>query len=209
MRLPTHDEALGLFEKYQVPSNILAHCKKVCEVGTFLAAALKKKGTVVNVELVSRACLLHDLMKAVVFEDISKPIPSLKFYPTPHQIAMHAELRKKYAGMHEDAIAYELLHTRYPELAAIIRGTKEKNGEHDTSRMPIEEKIKWYSDWRVFVDQIVTLDERAAEAYERKKKKISDIPRWTREIGKAKAVEQELFAHLDFPAEKLKQQVDS
>ncbi len=208
MNLPTHAEALALFETYAVPSNIFSHCKKVCEVGTFLATNLAKKGIVVNVELVSRACLLHDLMKAVVFENISTPNPTLNFYPTPAQIAMHAQLRKKYAGMHEDAIAYEILHTNYPELAAIIRGTKDANGEHDTARMSIEEKIKWYSDWRVFVDEIVTLDERAAEAYERKKAKLSKIlPKWLHEIEKAKQVEQELFAHLDFPPEKLNERV--
>lgn len=208
MNLPTHEQCLALFETYRVPSNIVAHCKKVCAVGTFLATALAHKGVPVNIELTARACLLHDLMKAVVFDDISKPLPALKFYPTPDQIKMHAELRKKYAGMHEEVIAHELLHAAYPELAIVIRGTKDAQGEHDTARMPIEEKIKWYSDWRLFVDEIVTLDERAAEAYERKKQKLSKIlPNWVREIEKAKLVEKELFSHLDFSPEQLKEKV--
>lgn len=209
MKLPTPDECRALFETYRVPTNIVAHCKKVCAVGTFLAEQLRMNGVRVNVELITRACLLHDLMKAVVFEDINKPIPSLKFYPTPAQIKMHAELRAKYAGMHEEEIAYELFHLQYPELAATIRGTKDTQGEHNIARMPLEEKIKWYSDWRVFVDEIVTLDERAAEAYARKKAKLSKIlPKWVREIEKAKAVETELFSHLDFPPEQLKQKVE-
>lgn len=209
MKLPTPDECRALFETYRVPANIDAHCKKVCAVGTFLAEQLRMNGVRVNVELTARACLLHDLMKAVVFETISNPIPSLKFYPTPEQIKMHAELRAKYAGMHEEEIAYELFHVPYPELAATIRGTKDAQGEHDISRMPIEEKIKWYSDWRLFVDEIVTLDERAAEAYARKKAKLSKIlPKWVREIEKAKAVETELFSHLDFPPDQLKQKVE-
>lgn len=209
MKLPTPDECRALFEIYQVPANIAAHCKKVCAVGTFLAKQLRMNGVRVNVELTTCACLLHDLMKLVVFENVSTHIPSLKFYPTPAQIKMHAELRIKYVGMHEEEIAYELFHLPYPELAAIIRGTKDAQGEHDISRMPIEEKIKWYSDWRLFVDEIVTLDERAHEAYERKKAKLSKIlPKWVREIEKAKAVETELFSHLDFPPEQLKQKLE-
>lgn len=209
MKLPTPDECRALFETYRVPANIVAHCEKVCAVGTFLAERLRMKGVSINVELTACACLLHDLMKAVVFENISTPIPSLKFYPTPEQIKMHAELRKKYAGMHEEEIAYELFRISYPELAALIRGTKNAQGEHDIARMPIEEKIKWYSDWRLFVDEIVTLDERAHEAYERKKQKLSKIlPKWVHEIEKVKTVEKELFNHLGFPPEQLKQKVE-
>jgi len=207
MKLPTQKEALQLFEKYKVPHNIFIHCKKVCQVGTLLAKKLNQAGVDINIELTSRACLLHDLMKAIVFEEL-KEIPHVKSFPTEEEKVMHKQLREQYKGMHETEAQYEILKDDYPELAKIMKGTKTENGEHDIENMSWEEKIEWYSDWRCFVDEILTLDERIEEAFQRKKMKISkDFPRWTREINNAKKVEEEIFSYLDFSPDALKEKV--
>lgn len=63
MELPTHDECIRIWEEHKVPENVRKHMIAVNKVAVFLAKKLKEAGENVDVELVDRASLLHDLDK--------------------------------------------------------------------------------------------------------------------------------------------------
>ena len=63
MLIPTQDECIRILKQNNVPENIIAHCKKVCEVALKIADILEKKEIKVNRDLVIAASLLHDIEK--------------------------------------------------------------------------------------------------------------------------------------------------
>lgn len=62
-KLPTRKECFDIIKEYRLPLHILKHSLAVAKLAVFLAERLKEKGVTVNVELVDRACLLHDILK--------------------------------------------------------------------------------------------------------------------------------------------------
>lgn len=61
--MPTKKTCYELFEESNTPENVVKHCKAVNEVAVFLASRLRKHGIDINVELVDKASLLHDLAR--------------------------------------------------------------------------------------------------------------------------------------------------
>ena len=59
--IPTKEECLAILEKNKTPSNVIEHCKTVCQVAEDVTEKLIKKGVKVNKELVTAAALLHDV----------------------------------------------------------------------------------------------------------------------------------------------------
>ena len=112
MNIPSREECLKLFEKYHVPENIQLHCKTVNKVGVFLAKLLKEKEVEVDIDLVDRLTLTHDLMKANSFELIEEP--EFKCYPTEEQIVFWREFREKKTTFFKltDEILTELIFSR-------------------------------------------------------------------------------------------------
>ncbi len=62
-KIPTPAECLALLEEYKTPQNIIAHCRKVCEVALRVVDILENRNVCVNRELVLAAALLHDICK--------------------------------------------------------------------------------------------------------------------------------------------------
>ena len=63
MKLPTRKQAMELLKGYKMPDNIIAHTMQVNKVSNFLARKINENGTKVNLDLVDRASILHDLDK--------------------------------------------------------------------------------------------------------------------------------------------------
>jgi len=63
MNLPTHEQCIEILDEHEVPENVRKHCFSVNKVAVFLALKLKQKGIEINIDLVDRASLLHDLDK--------------------------------------------------------------------------------------------------------------------------------------------------
>lgn len=61
--LPTRNECLLMLEEHNVPENVRKHSLCVNKVAVFLASRMKEKGISIDVDLVDRASLLHDLDK--------------------------------------------------------------------------------------------------------------------------------------------------
>ena len=145
MKLPTHKQCLELLDEHNVPDNVRKHSFAVNKVAVFLAKKLKEKGIRIDVELVDRASLLHDLDK----------IPTL--------------------GTHDHGkMTREILSTKgYPELGRIIHNHLYSALLIDG--LTWEEKIVNYSDKRCTEDNIVTLDSRVKYIKEKYAKKYKDV----------------------------------
>jgi len=164
--LPTREECFEIIKEYHVPVHILKHSLATTKLAVFLAERLKEKGIAVDVNLVDRACLLHDVMRVCDLEkiDYSKFEQTI----TEKDKSKWQQLREKYKGIcHEDA-AYELFRVKYPELASTIKKHRYMAMLDEKSRPKTwEEKLLFYSDARVMHDRIVPLKTRLEDGHRR------------------------------------------
>jgi uncharacterized protein len=164
--LPTRKECFDIINKYHVPPNIVKHSLATAKLAVFLAQKLKEKDIAVDVELVERACLLHDVAR--ICEVKESDYNNIGMTVTEQQKTAWDKLKIKYnATGHEDT-AYELLKERYPVLALTIKKHRyvsllDENDRPDTW----EEKIVYYADKRVMHERIVSLKERLDDAHQR------------------------------------------
>ena len=175
----------------------MKHILLVNRVALFLANKLREKGVDIDIELVDRASLLHDVLKIVDIKDLSE-FKDKEFY---------TKLQKEFKGLdHKDASAKLLTEIGYPEVAKTIRthglmSIGEKDG-------PItwEQKIVFYSDKLAKHDTLATLKERFDEFHKRYTKK--NIPDFDIKLRDKKEeltfeLEKEIFSYLDFKPEEL------
>jgi len=164
--LPTRDECFDLMRRYDVPSHIFEHNLAVAKLGVFLACKLREKGVTVDAELVDRACLLHDILRVIDFEQSN--YGRFQTDPTEPQQARWRQLRARYKPLHHEDAACELLKDKYPVLATTIRKHKYVAllDEKDRPRT-WEEKLVYYADKRVMQGKIVPLATRLEEAHKR------------------------------------------
>jgi uncharacterized protein len=164
--LPTHKECLAIIDEHHVPPHIVKHSLAVAKLAVFLAQRLNEKGTVVDVNLVDRACLLHDIVRICDFKELDysrfeQPV-------TAEDKAIWQQLRAKYKETPHEYAACDILKEKYPALALTIKkhryigilNEKEKPNSW-------EEKLVYYADMRVMHDKIVPLEERLTEAHKR------------------------------------------
>ena len=134
MKLPTREAAMAMLKEYKMPGNIFAHTMQVNKVSNFLARKINENGTRVNLELVDRASILHDLDKHMTLETNN-----------------HSALTRKI-----------LKEKGFPELADAAANHMLENILKKNGLQNIEEKIVYYADKRVNHDKIVPLKERFA-----------------------------------------------
>lgn len=201
IQLPTTQQCLDYFNEYKVPANIKEHCLKVREVAVFLAKRLREKDLDINVELVDRTALLHDLFKVVVIKD---PRPN-KFHKrafTDEEIEMWKKLREKYASMYESEVAYEIFKDVFPKLAVCIKNSCNIKNTNKTW----EELAVHYADFRVFRSEIASNEE--IYAYLKEQYPVSDDT-WEKFSQLFKVEEEKLFSQLDFLPENLAVEVEN
>jgi uncharacterized protein len=164
--LPTRQQCFELMEEFHVPAHIKDHSLAVAKLGVFLARKLRAKSVAVNVDLVDRACLLHDILRVLDFYEPDHD--QFQQAVTDQHEASWRQLRDRHKSTcHEDA-AYELLRQRYPALAVTVRRHK-YTALLDEKEKPEtwEEKLVYYADKRVMRDKIVPLRDRLEEAHQR------------------------------------------
>ena len=128
--IPSKEECIKLLKSNNVPDNIIAHTKKVCDFSMEVCDVLEKRSIKVNRELVAAAALLHDIKKLEPGEhevEGAKYISSLGYPEVGILIKKHG-----------------LKHCHLEEFHPITW----------------EEKIIFYSDKRVKNDKVVSVDER-------------------------------------------------
>jgi len=164
--LPSREECLELLRECHVPVHIVKHSKAVTKLGVFMARRLAENGIPINVDLVERACLLHDIFRVCEFplEDFSR----FEQHVTEDDKAKWRGLKERHGGArHEDA-ACAYLKDAYPILAQTIRKHRYTAivDQEDRPRT-WEEKLVYYADKRAMHDVIVPLQERLDEAHRR------------------------------------------
>ena len=164
--LPTRKECFEIIRRCRVPPHIVKHCLAVAKLAVFLAHKLKDNAIAVNIELVDRASLLHDILRVCDmtesdYRQFERPV-------TERDKAIWGLLKAKYNGMCHEEAACELLKAKYPALALTIKKHR-YTAILDNKEKPStwEEKLLYYADKRVMHDRIVPLKDRLKEAHER------------------------------------------
>jgi len=164
--LPSSQECFAILAEYHVPPHIVNHSKTVAKLAVFLARRLNENGTQVDIALLERACLLHDLLRV---HDFKEP-DYIRFEQNlpEEEKTKWQKLRTKYKAIsHEDA-ACDILQEQYPALALSIKRHRYMALLDDSERpQSWEEKLLYYADKRVMHDKIVPLKERLAEGHKR------------------------------------------
>jgi len=61
MNIPSKEECLAILDNNKTPSNVIKHCKTVCQIAEELVDKLIEKGIEINKDLVIASALLHDI----------------------------------------------------------------------------------------------------------------------------------------------------
>ena len=134
-------------------------------------------------------------MKAVALKRLDKN-PVFKSDPTDEEIVMRKQLKQKYLNKHETQITSSLVRKDYPAFADSIE--QEGNSAIFTSKKRLEEQIVHYADWRVFVDDIIPLQQRIDDLFKRYNEKIMarGLEIWKKRVADELAVEKQIFNKL-------------
>jgi uncharacterized protein len=164
--LPSHDECLAMIRECHVPVHIMKHAEAVAKLGVFLAERLQDKGVDVDIALVERACLLHDL-----FRICDCPLEDFSWFEqsvTEQDIVKWRRLKAEHGQRRHEEAADAFLKDKYPVLAATIRKHR-YTAVIDEDDLPEswEEKLVYYADKRAMHDTIVPLKDRLEDAHKR------------------------------------------
>lgn len=210
INLPTKQECMHLIKvTYRMPQNIIDHSIQVNKVAVFLATKLKEKNIEINLDLVDRASILHDIMKMIEIDPIRGLIfPENKaFTISKKDRSIWMDMKKRYGHLTHEEAAYKIFKEKYPEMALIIKKHGYTNLEGENKLNTIEEKLVHYADKRVSHSNIVPMKERLNEGHVRYKEKnlLKGIDEEFIKIVDEKLVEleKEIFNKLDFSPEEI------
>lgn len=184
--LPTEEVVDTWRDEVALPDGIRRHCDAVADFAETLTKDLLNKGVIVRPQALRMAAKAHDLLRFLDF------VPGASFdEKEPENAPEWQKWKDRYPqGGHEAACADFLRERGFAEIASIVEvhGLRLPSPE----RITIEQKLLFYADKRVKLDEVVTLEERFADFQKRygsgEKSEESDI--W---FAEAKAVEQELL----------------
>lgn len=160
----TDRDVAHLIEEFRVPLHVRRHCAAVANFAVKLGEQLKAAGEKIDLDLLRRAALLHDMFRVVDFKKFNPQNWPDK--PSDEDIAFLEALRKKYAGRGHEEIAAEVLRERgFPEVAEVILKHRYLQIQKGFDRW--EEKILYYADKRTRHDAVVPLKERLEEGRRR------------------------------------------
>ncbi|MBW3003120.1 HD domain-containing protein [Candidatus Woesearchaeota archaeon] len=201
MKIPSRERCFELLKQWHVPDHVIKHILKVNKVAVYLANKFKEKGNDVDVELIDRASLLHDLLRVCNF----KAIEDDKFGQsiTDEDRRIWEKTINDYGHMHHGDAAYEVLKHEYPEVANLVRKHRYRLILDEKNRpRTLNEKIIYYSDKRVKHDQIVSIQERAEDGHKRNPHLHESYE--TEEADRLVAeLEKEIFSMLDIEPDDL------
>jgi hypothetical protein len=157
---------MALLAEYHVPPHMVNHSRAVAKLAVFLAHRLNEKGAAIDVTLLERAGLLHDMMR--VFDFPESDYQRFELNLPAEKKAKWRRLHAKYKTMNHEDAAYDVLKERYPVLALTVKRHRymamlDENNRPETR----EEKLLYYADMRVMHEKIVPLKQRLAEGHKR------------------------------------------
>jgi putative nucleotidyltransferase with HDIG domain len=165
-KLPTRQQCFEMIKEYHVPQRVIKHSLTVAKLAVFLGERLKEKSIPLDLELLDRAALLHDIARVCDFDRLD----TNKFEQTitEDDKAKWAGIRAKYKKIGHENAAYEILKEKYPKLAVTIKKHRYMNMLDEKTRPAAwEEKLLYYADMRVMHDRIVPLEKRLKDGHKR------------------------------------------
>ncbi|MCR4335434.1 MAG: HDIG domain-containing protein [archaeon] len=167
MKIPSLEECNSIIEEYKVPEHIKSHIAMVRKIANFLAKKISKTEKEINLDLVDKGALLHDVMKMYCVENNCR---------------------------HTEEASKVLSQKGFPEFGKVLEqhGLDEVN-QFDAKTL-LEAKIVWYADKRVNHDKLVSLIARYVYL---KNKYGSESDKKMKQIisteENAKKIEKEIF----------------
>jgi len=140
MDIPTREECIKLLKDNDVPINVVAHVKAVCNFTMKIVDLLEKKGIKVNRDLAAAGALLHDIKKLSHGDHVIEGYELVKSLGFP-EVAM---IIKKHGLYHLE--------------------------QEEFMPKTWEEKIVFYADKRIKNNKVVSVEERFEYIKERYKK---------------------------------------
>lgn len=154
--LPTDVQIHAWREEFCLPHLVARHCDAVAQTAVRLGRALLQSGRVVRLDALRAAGAVHDLMR---FVDFHRGTSQREHEINPEHAQKWAEVRAQYPGLrHEAVVARFLTGQGFGALAEIVRVHGLTLA--DVSRTTIEQKLLYYADKRVMIDDVVSLEER-------------------------------------------------
>ena len=154
MPLPTEEDIVAWRKEVALPDRICQHCDAVRTHALDLAKQLQDRGVILRPQALTIAALIHDLLRFIDF------VPGGGHGPDESTEAPEWEVfKKKYEGKEHEAACAALLRERgYSELASIVEVHGLMTPAPD--RPTIEQRLLFYTDKCVKMDEVVTLEER-------------------------------------------------
>ena len=193
MRLPSRAECLTLLDRYRTPRHVVRHSFVVNRVAVFLAEKLRKRGVDVDVDVVDRASLLHDMLRVVNFEGFDPEQFSQTI--SKEDLETWRKQKETYGKFHHATAARkELASLGYAALGRVVEAHRATMIQKKAKLDSWEKKCLFYADKRVVGAAIVSIDDRYHEWMERHAwgaKKLKEIER---DKDKVRALEKEIFS---------------
>jgi 5'-deoxynucleotidase YfbR-like HD superfamily hydrolase len=197
-KIPSREECFQLFKEHKLTYSLMNHSFRVNQIAMFIGEKLIKKGIPINLELLDRATLLHDLIKGCnihpeefITEDEPEEVRTFQ-----------KEIYEKYNHLHH-ADAIEEILPQYPELCKIIKAHNPISAKLETW----EEKLMTYADLKCNSRFIISLKEREANLKERYTDFLKANPKFRQaqeeRIAFCDTFEQELLIMLELTQEDL------
>jgi len=186
--LPSMDQVSAWREEFHLPHLIGRHCDQVAQTAVRLADAYQQRGCIVRLGALRAAGWVHDLLR---FVDFHRGAGHIAGESNPLHERMWAEVKAQYPGLRHEAAAAQFLAGRgFPHLAEIVRvhGLTLAGSRRAT----IEQKLLYYADKRVKIDEVVSLEERLRDFTERYSRngRLAESDAWYQE---ARKTERDLF----------------
>ena len=163
MIIPTKEECIKILKEQNVPDNLVAHLKAVCEFSLRICDLLEKKGINVNKDLVAAGALLHDIRKTSPNDHVVEGYELIKSLGHP-EVALLVKRHGLSHLMDEDFVPKTW-----------------------------EEKIVFYSDKRVQGSKVVSVDERFEYIKQRyNRKEVDEEMRLTFKLEKELLGDEEI-----------------
>lgn len=186
--IPSLDQINAWREEYALPHPIIRHCDAVAQTAVRFGEELCRRGQIVRLGALRAAAAVHDLLR---FVDFHRGAAHIEKEINPQHAQKWEEVKAQYPNLrHEAAVAQFLTGKGFPELAEIVRVHGLTLAA--SSRVTVEQRLLYYADKRVKIDEIVTLEERLRDFTERYSHlgKLRESDAWYEE---ARKMEKELF----------------
>ena len=188
LALPSFEQISTWREQFFLSRVIIRHCDAGANAAVRLGGELLKRGQIIRLQALRAAAQVHDLLR---FVDFHRGAGHIEEEILPERAQKWEEVKALYPGLHhEAAVSRFLIGQGFPELAEIVRVHGLTLA--DATRVTIEQRLLYYADKRVKIDEVVSLEERLRDFTERYSHlgKLRESDAW---YDEARKTERSLF----------------